>query len=251
MAINSPQIPVGAAPAAAPTGGAGHPPAIKPARRPRKQLSENAFALADDGAGRGLPCGIRPLADAPLRLRQLLRDLTLRRRHRVSSSASRTTRPRSPRRRSRTPPSAPSLYTLIVVHLGVRARPGGRAPVHRTRAALGRVPHRVHVPADDRAGRRRTALAVPAHRQLRHRQRAAVPLGNPVQPGPDSVAERSQHRPVLRVDPRHLADDILHHPRPVRRAAEHPRGRHRGSADRRRHDTRACCSASSSRCCDR
>jgi len=46
VAINSPRIPVGAAPVVAPTGGAGHPPATTSRRRPRKQLSENAFALA-------------------------------------------------------------------------------------------------------------------------------------------------------------------------------------------------------------
>ena len=79
-----------------------------------------------------------------------------------------------------------------------------------------------------------SALAVPAHRQLRHRQRTPLSGAHPVQSGPDPMAQRPQHRAAVRLIPRHLADDLVHHPHPFRRAAEHPGRGHRSRTHRRR-----------------
>ena len=132
----------------------------------------------------------------------------------------------------------------------VHPRPRGGAHLRGPRRPLGGLPHDLHVPAHDRARRRRVALAVPAHRQLRHPQRTAAAGGHPDQDESDRVAQRPEHRALLGRAARHLADHLVHHTRVVRRAAEHPRRRGRGGAARRaRFPT--CCSASSSRCCGR
>ena len=56
----------------------------------------------------------------------------------------------------------------------VHDRPRASRCCSRRSAAVRRVPHGVHVPAHDRPGRGGPALAVPADRQLRHHQRAAL-----------------------------------------------------------------------------
>ena len=105
---HEPSDPGRGAPAAAPTGGAVTRRRSRPHDVRAAAAVRTPFALLLMAPAAVFLAAFVLLADRPLRLRQLLRDLAVRRRHRASSSASPTTRPPSPPRRSRTPPCAPS-----------------------------------------------------------------------------------------------------------------------------------------------
>src|SRR5690606_19223017 len=107
-----------------------------------------------------------------------------------------------------------------------------RAHLRESRTAFGGVPHDLHVSADDRAGRCGTLVAVSAHRQFRHPERAAVPGGRSAESQPDRMAERSEHLTVLGCAARHLAHHLVHHARAGRRPADHAGRHHRGRAHR-------------------
>ena len=127
------------------------------------------------------------------------------------------------------------IYTLIVVIVGAH-RSASRSRSSSAPSGVGRSVFRTifMYPLHDRPHRSGPAMAVPAHRRLRHRQRAALPYG--ILQSPDQIHWLSD--PNIALFSVALAGclvaHVVHHARVLRGPAEHPVRRDRGRPHRRR-----------------